>query len=243
MKIVSILFVITSFAGIIFGQYRQKSILELQQQKRAEENRSHIESQNRKEAARKKQVASIEDEPSSNLEEQKQIKERLSFLEKRLWRLEYLCKQAKIDISSVDTDSFWPLDTMGEIKLGKIGFIRPPSKIEVIQIVDKMNMICVVVEQRFRAIQGERQPLSFRESRTATGTNSGPTVDYVSYDYKEIVWIKGIETTGNVDGKIIKLDLPLEVTSTTQYKTEIGSMSTVFVLEPAELPRVQYLKK
>ena len=54
--------------------------------------------------------------------------------------------------------------------------------------------------------------------------------------YDQNVWVRGIPTTGLVDGKRVSLDRVFEVTGMKRYPTAIGGSTTVFVIEPFEPP-------
>jgi hypothetical protein len=161
-------------------------------------------------------------------------------------RLRYLCEQAGIDTSVVDNDSVWPSDQFNSPGIGDIAYVAEPDYTKTIQIIDRSNMICELNLHSYATKQIDRGPARgiTLESRTArwTGDESSYTTKELVYK-KYVVWIKGVDSTGKVDDQKISIETPLRVTSTTQYDSIDGGTRTIMVMEPAELPKVKFLKK
>jgi len=113
------------------------------------------------------------------------------------------------------------------LELGKVAYAGKENLIYIEQVIDSSNMIAKLVFYKI-PIYAKRNP----ESRLLT--MPPPIIRYDSVD--TIVWIKGYNTEGLVDGKRFKPLYPFKVTNTKTYETAIGGSNTVFVLEPVSKP-------
>jgi len=89
------------------------------------------------------------------------------------------------------------------LQVGQIAYLG--SNARVLQVVDGENMLVEIV--------------TFLSSALSAGFT------------KETVWLKGISTTGLVDGVRLDTKVPLKITGTQPYMTSLGK-TTVFLLEP-----------
>lgn len=108
----------------------------------------------------------------------------------------------------------------GRLQVGQIAYLDKNSpRIE--QILDKQNML-VEITIGERAYRSSTIP---RESRFLT------QIPMRYEPIKELVWIKGIDTFGLVDGKSVEIKQLMKITGTKTYETVMGS-KTVFLFEP-----------
>lgn len=224
MKTVAILFALLMMTGAGLSQYRVKTPYEIQQERRQESEQKRQRALDKK-AEEKATTAKLKAAETGIAERFKQIQDENMVLAKKMYRLEHLCENAGIDMAMVYNDSLWPDVSFGKIEIGKMAYIRTPDTLKVVQIIDDKNFIgsLSVHYERYT----EREGL-------VSGHNPPVTI-----------WVKGIQTTGMVDDRSLPINVttPMKVTGTTQYSTTIGGSSTVFVLEPAGLPKVQFIKK
>ena len=91
------------------------------------------------------------------------------------------------------------------------------------EIIDGQNMLVRLTVQ----VLSRRTSSGPLESRFLTSAPSRPMPVH------KMVWVKGISTTGLVDGSPVKTRVPLIITGTKAY-TSWGDKETFFLLEPAK---------
>lgn len=111
------------------------------------------------------------------------------------------------------------------LELGQIAYLNRGNYPRVEQVVDKINMLIdITIGQEFRRSSSFPAP---RESRFLT---SAPGGRY--YPITRLIWIKGLKTSGIVDGKKLTIAIPMTITGTKTYTTVTGGSKTIFVFEP-----------
>ena len=227
MKTLIFLTALLLVSGIAGSQTRPLTMPEMMQKQREESNRKRQEALDRKE--KQNNQAGMTKTVSEYAAEIDRLKIEIAALKKQNEQLREICKQHNFDLSVIDDKSSTQTEPLGSLAVGKVGVIQSPNSLKILQILDSTNMICEFT----RIVYVERiteSPSYPQESRTASGRYA-PIKYTEPASREEVVWIKGIDTTGKVDDHIITIKLTLRVTGTTQYDTAFGP-KTVFVLEP-----------
>jgi len=104
-----------------------------------------------------------------------------------------------------------------ELQVGGVGTLS--EKVKVLSVVSKNQLL---VEARILYQEGWRD-IYVKGKKTLA-----PTWAY----HRITVWIEGHDTEGLVDGKMLKIEVPMKVSGTKKYEAIDGSTRTVFLLEP-----------
>ena len=143
--------------------------------------------------------------------------------------LRTLCKEAGFDTIKIEEGiSKLKKENIADkfelpLKVGQIAYLGANQSIRAEQIIDKKNMLVKLT-------------IGYKPIRAATSGHSryltrGPAV--IGYEaITKTVWIRGFDTSNQVDGSVIKMIVPLKVIRTKTYEIVSGGTRTVFVLEP-----------
>jgi len=169
------------------------------------------------------EIQLLQKEKSDTIAGQKQTFEKqnatLNEQEKEIKRLLAICRKNGIETnpekaespSSIIAQSF-----SGNLEVGQIAYVAGENRLIAKQVVDENNVICKLIETKPSVVN-------------VNGLSVGMTPEL-----SETIWLTNFDTTGLVDGKIVKCNRPLKVSGTKTYHTNLG-YKTVFLLEPYQI--------
>lgn len=157
-------------------------------------------------------------------------------LKKTNQKLQALCKKNKINIRNIceeeEVKDSIP-DHFTSLTIGQIAYFGKNQTLVIRKIQDENNALAEFI-LKFKPYEATGQ--------SSFGTYNKAYMDISAFDQgtsmasatpiKEFIWLKGINTSGIVDGAEIQPYCPFQITSTKTYQKSNGSSNTVFILEP-----------